>query len=274
MNVIIVNSEREVLERAACLVSHQVTKNPCSTLGLGLDPILLKLYATLVEQNVPNKINLRYIKAFCAREKLGKSCFDSSSELSLVRNQFLACSHFNHRSCFAPSHEANQNPAEVAENYEALIDLYGGIDLQILSLAADGTFQGNTPGSNFNSSTRVVHDVSGDFKGISFGLGTIRQSKQILLIVTGAEKAGAVAAMLESPASISNPASCLQFHKNITVILDQDSASELKNADRFTKSFHGRLQIVRGTESRVSNVRKLKLMDFIQNTRTTTSTIE
>jgi len=59
------------------------------------------------------------------------------------------------------------------------------------------------------------------------GIGTILQARHLLLIVTGESKADAVAAAVEGPVSASCPASALQLHPHVTVLLDQAAASRL-----------------------------------------------
>lgn len=274
MNVIIANSAQEMLERAQSLVLHRLTGNPDCVLGLGTDPLLLRLYRALAGELGSAGIPLQFMKAFCAQERIGKTGSDPDSDLALIRNQLLDHISIHPRSCFAPSAAAGESPIDTAARYEALIDHYGGIDLQILSLASDGSFQGNEPGSSFSSNTRVVFDKQSAAHKISLGLRTIRQSRQIMLLVAGSEKASAVKAMLENPASTGVPASSLQYHRNTTVILDQAAAYQLDNPGNFKKSFHGRLHLVRKAETSKASNKQLRLMDFIRNQKPTSSVVE
>ena len=59
------------------------------------------------------------------------------------------------------------------------------------------------------------------------GLATILEARHLLLIATGEGKAGAVAASVEGPVSASCPASVLQMHPHVTVLLDAAAASRL-----------------------------------------------
>ncbi|MDK7294269.1 6-phosphogluconolactonase, partial [Streptococcus pasteurianus] len=61
----------------------------------------------------------------------------------------------------------------------------------------------------------------------SMGIGSILNSKNILLLAFGEEKAAAVKAMVEGPVTEEVPASALQKHPNVVVILDQAAASQL-----------------------------------------------
>jgi glucosamine-6-phosphate deaminase len=128
------------------------------------------------------------------------------------------------------------------ERYEALIAAAGGIDLQLLGIGADGHLAFNEPGSSLASRTRIktltaqTRKDNARFFGspeevpthvLTQGIGTILQARHLLLIVTGESKADAVAAAVEGPVSASCPASALQLHPHVTVLLDQTAASRL-----------------------------------------------
>ena len=60
------------------------------------------------------------------------------------------------------------------------------------------------------------------------GLGTILEARKILLLASGAEKAHAVAAAVEGSVTASVPASVLQLHPDMTVLIDQRAAAKLR----------------------------------------------
>ncbi len=66
---------------------------------------------------------------------------------------------------------------------------------------------------------------------ITQGLGTISAARHLVLIATGAHKAEAVAAAVEGPLTASCPASVLQLHPHVTVVVDEAAATRLDNAD-------------------------------------------
>lgn len=274
MNVIIANSEQEMMERAKSLVLHRLSRTPDCTIGLGTDPVLLRLYRALAKQFAEAKAPMQRVRAFCAQEWIGKANSDPDSEQALLRSQFLDLISIHPRCCFTPSCEVTESPHDAAARYETMLDKQGGIDLQILSLSSDGGFQGNAPGSSFSSTTRAVYDSHNDAHKISLGLRTIRQSRQIMLLVTGSEKASAVKAMLENPVSTGVPATSLHFHPNTTVILDRSAAYQLENPEKFKKSFHGRMHLVRSAETSKASIRRLELMDFTRDKKPASSIVE
>lgn len=116
------------------------------------------------------------------------------------------------------------------------------IDIQILGIGQNGHIGFNEPGTDFDIKTHVVdltestinankryfdnvEDVPS--QALSMGIGSIMQSKKIILMAYGTEKAEAVKNMIEGNVTKDVPASVLQNHENVTVIIDQDAASKL-----------------------------------------------
>src|SRR5690606_17186283 len=76
---------------------------------------------------------------------------------------------------------------------------------------------------------------------ITQGLGTILRARHLILVASGEGKADAVAEALEGPVSSSCPASAIQLHQHVSVVLDEAAASMLKFADYYRHSWQNRL---------------------------------
>ncbi|RUT73099.1 glucosamine-6-phosphate deaminase [Ancylomarina longa] len=128
------------------------------------------------------------------------------------------------------------------KQYEALIDSFGGIDLQILGIGRTGHIGFNEPGSQLDSQTRLImldaltrRDAAKDFNGltkvpkaaITMGVGTIFKAKRVLLMAWGEGKASIVKKALEESQCDAVPASYLQRHRDVKFVLDVPAASEL-----------------------------------------------
>ena len=126
--------------------------------------------------------------------------------------------------------------------YEAQIDALGGLDLQLLGIGRTGHIGFNEPGSRLDSETRLITldhvtkvDAASDFFGeenvprtaITMGVGTIFKSKKIILMAWGEGKAHVIKKTVEGPVTDAIPATFLQNHGNVTVILDDASSAEL-----------------------------------------------
>ena len=68
---------------------------------------------------------------------------------------------------------------------------------------------------------------------VTMGIATIMESRHCLLLANGAKKADAIRKMIEGPISASCPASILQMHPRVTVVLDEESAYLLTFKDHY-----------------------------------------
>ncbi len=127
--------------------------------------------------------------------------------------------------------------------YEELIEDHGGLDFQLLGIGRTGHVGFNEPGSNPRSLTRLITldhltrvDAAPDFQGINnvptravtMGIDTIRRAHRVVLVAWGHKKAQIVQQAVEGERTPSVPASFLQDHDNLTVLLDAEAASELR----------------------------------------------
>jgi glucosamine-6-phosphate deaminase len=128
------------------------------------------------------------------------------------------------------------------ERYEKLIDLAGGIDIQLLGIGRTGHIGFNEPGAWESSPTRMVrldhltrHDALKDFQGeddvpyraITMGVGSIFKARTVYLMAWGQHKAHIIQQAIEGEISTAVPASFLQKHPNVKVVLDRSAAEEL-----------------------------------------------
>lgn len=139
------------------------------------------------------------------------------------------------------------DPAAEAQRYESLIDTAGGIDLAVLGVGTNGHLGFNEPGDTLTAATHVTTLAdetwqrnfghlpslvrsSGDpasrpfNRAYTMGIGTILQARRIILLATGAHKRGVLQAALNGPLTTRNPASLLQLHADVTLLVDQAAA--------------------------------------------------
>lgn len=131
---------------------------------------------------------------------------------------------------------------EYCLNYEKKIEAVGGIDVQLLGIGRTGHIGFNEPGSSSQTVTRLVKldpltitDAAKDFikeefvplRAITMGVGTIMKARKIILLAWGEGKAKILQKTIEGNISDEVPASFLQQHPNVQVIVDQWAALEL-----------------------------------------------
>ena len=144
---------------------------------------------------------------------------------------------------YLPNGLATDPAAECARYDQILADHHVG--LQLLGIGRNGHIGFNEPGSPFDGTTHEValtlstiaanarffaRPADVPKRALSMGIGAIMQADQILLEAYGSDKAAAIQAMIEGPVTTAVPASVLQQHPNVIVILDQAAAAKLSAA--------------------------------------------
>ncbi|WP_347756502.1 glucosamine-6-phosphate deaminase [Agrococcus sp. ProA11] len=137
--------------------------------------------------------------------------------------------------------------AGAPERFEHALAAAGGIDMQVLGIGSNGHIAFNEPGSAFDSRTRIARlteetrrDNARFFSSlddvprrcITQGIGTILEARSIVLLAFGPHKAPAIAAALEGPVTTAMPASALQLHPRVTVVVDRAAAAGLRHPER------------------------------------------
>ena len=134
--------------------------------------------------------------------------------------------------------DLEQNCRDYEKSMEDVI-----VDIQVLGIGSDGHIAFNEPGTPFDSLTHIMdlteqtrQDNARFFDNdidqvpthaITMGLASIMRARKIVLIATGANKADAVYGMIHGPITTDCPASILQAHPDVTVVLDPAAAAKL-----------------------------------------------
>jgi glucosamine-6-phosphate deaminase len=248
MEIIIFKNAENVAETGAELVAELLRVSPAAVLGLATGGTQLALYRKLVEMHKSGDLSFKRTTSFNLDEYLGVTPGNPQSYRAYMKREFFDHIDIDQRQAFLPECEEGQNPLLVGPRYEQRIVDAGGIDLQILGIGGNGHIGFNEPSSSLNSRTRVktltrqtVEDNSRLFSAdefqptlaITMGIATIMSARRILLLATGQKKADAVSKMIEGPVTAMCPASCLQMHERVTVLLDEAAAGGLRNRDYY-----------------------------------------
>ncbi|BDR61230.1 glucosamine-6-phosphate deaminase [Lactobacillus xylocopicola] len=139
--------------------------------------------------------------------------------------------------------KAAADPEGVSAEYNQIIKDHP-IDIQLLGLGQNGHIAFNEPGTSFDSITHEVKLTENTIKAnsrffstidevpktaICMGIANIMAAKEVIIMAFGESKADAVKKMIEGPVTEAVPASILQKHANVTVIIDEAAASKLTN---------------------------------------------
>lgn len=242
IKVRILGNERAVGQAAARRVERLLASKPAAVLGLPTGRTPVELYARLRRAHAAGRLDFSRATTFNLDEFLGlppdhPASYRTFMEQHLFRHVNLSPRriHFLHGMAVDPEAECRR--------YEAAIRRAGGIDLQILGIGANGHIGFNEPGASLSADSHRARLEPGTrrsnaalFNGrvsavpreaLSMGVGTILRARSILLIATGASKAPAVAAAVNGPLTTRMPASFLQLHHHVELLLDRAAAARL-----------------------------------------------
>ncbi|MDD2807304.1 MAG: glucosamine-6-phosphate deaminase [Patescibacteria group bacterium] len=244
MNIIVAKNYDDLSAHAAAIVADQIIKKPNSVLGLATGATQLGLYQKLVELYHQGSLSFSQVTTFNLDEYFGLANDDSQSYHYFMFENFFKHLDIKKENIFIPAGSISMTEVgPYGQKYEAAIKIKGDLDLQILGIGENGHIGFNEPGSDFNSVTRLVSLSDNTIKAnarffsapeavprqaITMGLATIMSARKIILLASGKSKAAAVAQALSGEVSEAVPASVLQRHQNLTIILDTEAAVMVK----------------------------------------------
>lgn len=249
MRIGIFESPAEVAVAAAeHLIAELSAADEPKVLGVATGSTPEPMYDVLSERHAAGEFSLEGIPAFALDEYVGIDPDHPERYRNvLIRN--LVGPHrtgLREEDLHSPD-GSNPDPHAAAAEYDAAIKAAGGISLQILGIGADGHIAFNEPGVSLKSRTHVdvltpqtrrdnARFFDGDIDNVpslclTQGIGTIMEAKSILLLATGTAKREAVRKFIESSISARWPASALQNHPRVTVMIDEAAAAGLELTD-------------------------------------------
>ncbi len=255
MKVIICEDAAQVGAVAGAKVAQVCRRvGPGVAIGVATGSSPLETYADLAARVADGRLDLSRAYAFALDEYVGLPQGHPESYAEVVRRTVTEPLKMDPARVHAPNGFA-PDLAIAGAKYEGLIKAAGGIDIQILGVGSNGHIGFNEPMSSLASRTHKVRltprtraDNARFFEGVdqvpeyalTQGLGTILDAQEAIMVVQGKGKAEAVAAFIEGPVSARMPASVLQLHKDVTIVLDEDAASLLEFTDYYRHTYNCR----------------------------------
>ena len=248
MDIVILKDSEQVAVAGAAKLQDLLTEKPDAVLGLATGRTPLAMYRQLVAAYQKSSLSFRDATTFNLDEYLGIKSANPQSYRSYMQRELFDDIDIEMSNTHLPECAAGENPLDVGPRYEEEIRARGGIDLQVLGIGQNGHIGFNEPSSSLSSRTRVKtltrETIANNRQyfdtaeaqpqlAITMGIATIMDANEILLLATGAEKAEAVRQSIEGPVSSMWPASILQMHERVTVLLDESAASALERRDYY-----------------------------------------
>lgn len=241
MEVIIQDTAEKAAHLAAKVIAKQLRTQPQSVLGLATGRTPLGTYRELIRMHREENLSFKQARTFHPDEYIGLRPDHPQSYRYFMDTELFNQVDILPENTRVPRCDVG-DPREECLSYEREITAAGGIDVQLLGLGSNGHIGFNEPTGSLNSRTWVkilaentIKDNSELFERqdevprhcITMGIGTIMEARQIIVLAFGHRKAKAVAEMIEGPISSMCPASALQFHRRVIVIIDEAAAARL-----------------------------------------------
>ncbi len=249
MNLVTVSSYEDLSLRATDVVCKAIGAKPNLVLGLptGATPILM--YRHLVAAYARRHVDFAHVRTFNLDEYLGLAPEHPASYYTYMQEHLLKHVGLPPSQTHIPNGAA-PDPIAECQAYEAAIAGVGHLDLAVLGIGQNGHVGFNEPGTELESSVHVARlsaetrelayaywsagaenpfpslDCFPD-RAITMGVGTILKAERILLLASGKNKAHAVHSAVTGPVTTQIPASLLQLHRDVTLLVDSEAAALL-----------------------------------------------
>lgn len=241
MRIHILDSYEEMSIKAASIVASQIILKPDSVLGLATGSTPLGMYAQLVEMFRNKRVDFREVKTFNLDEYLGLEPDHPQSYNYYMNENFF-------RKVNVPRENINippGNPENIETaclSYDRAIKEAREIDIQVLGVGTNGHIGFNEPDFRLKTETHVVNltretiESNSRFfasvddvprRAISMGMGSIMRANRILLMASGENKAEVIRKTVSGEITTEVPASLLQLHPEVILVLDKEAGSYL-----------------------------------------------
>lgn len=234
-------------EEAVIFVHQTWKKKKDLVLGLATGKTPLGVYEGLIRLHQKGEMDFSDVRTFSLDEYLGVTDDHPQSFAYYLQHNFFQ--HINIKK--ENINRLSGFPDDIEEHcheYENRIRTVGGIDIQILGIGRNGHIGFNEPSSSLSSRTRIktlteetitANDPFFHNKEeiprycLTMGIGTILESRMILLLASGQEKSQAIHLCVEGPITATLPASILQLHPQAKIIIDENAASQLERKNYY-----------------------------------------
>lgn len=232
---------KEMSSKAASIIAAQVTMKPDCVLGLATGSSPVGTYEKLVEWYNEGILDFSEVTSVNLDEYKGLSGDNDQSYRYFMNTHLFNHVNINKEQTYVPNGlEADSKKA--CEEYNAIIDSVGGIDLQLLGIGHNGHIGFNEPAEEFVKTTQCVDLAASTIEAnkrffekeedvprqaYTMGIQTIMNAKKVLIVVSGEDKADIVEKAFTGPVTPKVPASILQMHPDVTLVGDRAALSKL-----------------------------------------------
>lgn len=241
MKIIVVKDYQAMSDLGAEIIANTIKTNPSCTLGLATGSSPIGTYQNLVKSYQDNEISFKNVKTYNLDEYCGISRSHPQSYYYFMHDNLFNHVDINEENVHIPL-ISNTSLEKDCKAYNDMLN-NTSIDLQLLGIGGNGHIGFNEPGTPFTQETFIVkltdktrQDNKRFFNSIdevpthaiTMGISNIMKAKKILMLISGANKADTVVKLLSGEVTTDFPASILNEHPDVTVIIDQDAYAKIK----------------------------------------------
>lgn len=226
----------EMSAAAAQIFSKQITEKPDGVLGLATGTTPIGLYDRLAEMNDSGKLDFSKIRTVNLDEYCGLQPDHEQSYRFFMEKYLFSRVNIPKGNTNLPNGAAQDYDAE-CKRYDELIERLGGVDLQLLGIGNNGHIGFNEPADFFSGGTQRVKLTESTIQAnarlfadasevpdyaLTMGIKTIMLARKIILLANGGKRE-IVERALYGPITSQVPASILQVHQNLEVVICEEN---------------------------------------------------
>lgn len=241
MKIIVTKNYDDMSRKVANIIGAQVILKPESILGLATGSTPIGAYKELIASYNNGDLDFSKISTVNLDEYKGLTRDNDQSYYYFMNENLFKHVNIDISKTNVP--DGTQTDAkQECENYNNIISNLGSIDMQLLGLGNNGHIGFNEPSDEFKTSTFCVDlaqstiDSNARFfesiddvpkQAYTMGIGNIMSASKVLVAVSGEAKADILKAVLTGPVTPQVPASILQFHPDVTFVVDEAAYSKM-----------------------------------------------
>lgn len=241
MRLIRAKDYNDVSRKAANIIAAQIYLKPDCVLGLATGSSPVGTYKELIAKYEAGDLDFSQVRTVNLDEYVGLTKDHDQSYAYFMRSNLFDHVNIDQNNCNIPN---GMNPDAEAEcaRYDAVIDAFGGADLQLLGLGPNGHIGFNEPDDHFTKGTHKVALTDATIQAnkrffekeedvprfaYTMGICDIMHAERVVMVVSGESKAEIVREAFFGPVTPQVPASILQLHKDFTLVADEAALSKI-----------------------------------------------
>ena len=235
------DASKMIVDDIIITANKKINEGKKCVLALAATSACIPVYEDLVKAYENGRLSFKDIEIFSIDEYYPLERNELQTHYRFLKEYIFDLTDIPQENIHCLESSKMDDVAAYCNRYEEQIKLSGGIDILISSGMGS-----NEPGSPYNSRTRLITmnhttrvSAASDFFGVEYvpyhaitmGIGTILEAEKIYWLAWGEGKAGSIKKLVEGPVTDLNPASYLQQHNNVNVIVDDAASVNLTRID-------------------------------------------